>query len=166
MPKKTLKKSRGTLTGKALQQFLQVYIIMPIDITPSSLPPAEVMFARKIRFVIDKLSPNKQNSDEQTLCPKNATNPERKFFFQIFRDNKSFWEMGTIEKRVGNMIYTIKVLQFTHKRILNQIRKRLSGDADSGPPEEKEVMDVIYDTFDMSILQVAPDQRRLRGKGK
>ena len=59
--------------------------------------------------------------------------------------------MVTIEKRIGNRIYIIKGPQFTHKRLLNRIRKRLSDDVDSDPPEEKEVMDVIYDTFDMPI---------------
>ena len=120
------------------------------------------MFARKIRSVFDKLLP-KQNPDEQTLCPKNATNPERKFF-RIFRDNKSFWEMGAIKKRVGNMIYIIKGPQFTHKTHLNQIRKRLSDD--SNPRKEKDVLDVINDTFDMSITQSTSEQHRLKRKRK
>ena len=64
--------------------------------------------------------------------------------------------MGTIEKRVRNRIYIIKGPQFTHKRHLNQIRKRLSDDTNSGPPEEKKVMNVIYDTFDNSIPQAVP----------
>ena len=42
--------------------------------------------------------------------------------------------MGTIKKRVGNMIYIIKIPQFTHEKHLNQIWKRLSDDANSGPP--------------------------------
>lgn len=54
--------------------------------------------------------------------------------------------MGTIEKRIGNMVYIIKGPQFTHKRHLNQIRKRLSDDTDSSPPEG---IDVIYNTFDI-----------------
>ena len=74
--------------------------------------------------------------------------------------------MGTIEKRVGNIIYIIKGPQFTHKRHLNQIRKRLLDDADSGPPEEKEVMDVICDTFHMPIPQAALKQRCLKRKRK
>ena len=60
--------------------------------------------------------------------------------------------MGTIEKRVGNIICIFKGPQLTHKRHLNQIRKRLSDHAHSDPPEEKAVMDVIYDTFEMPIL--------------
>ena len=74
--------------------------------------------------------------------------------------------MGTIKKRVGNMINIIKGPQFTHQRHLNQNRKRLSDDADSGPPEEKEVMDVIYDTFDMPKPQAVPEQRCLKRKRK
>ena len=26
----------------------------------------------------------------------------------MFKDNKSFWEAGTIEKRIGNVIYIVK----------------------------------------------------------
>ena len=43
---------------------------------------------------------------------------------------------------------------------MNQIRKRQSDNADSGPHEEKEAVDVIYDTFDMPIPQAAPEQQR------
>ena len=65
------------------------------------------------------------------------------------------------------MNYIIKGPQFIHhKRHLNQIGKHLSDDADSGPPEEKEVMAIIYDTFDMPILQAAPEQPRLKRKRK
>ena len=47
-------------------------------------------------------------------------------------EEKSFWEMGTIEKTVENMIYIIKGPQFTHhNRLLNQIRKRFLGDSDA-----------------------------------
>ena len=59
--------------------------------------------------------------------------------------------MDRIEKRVGNRIYFIKGHQSTHKRHLNQIRKRLSYDADSDLPEKKDVIDVIHDTFDIPI---------------
>ena len=84
----------------------------------------------------------------------------------MFRDDKSFWEIGAIKKRIENMIYITKSPQFSHKRHLNQIRKRQSDDADSGPPEEKQVMDIIYDTFEVPIPQVALEQRRLKRKRK
>ena len=84
----------------------------------------------------------------------------------MFRDCKSFWEMGSIKKRIGYMIYIIKGSQFTHKGYLNQIRKFLSDKVDSGHPEEKEAKDVIYDTFDIKIPQAAPGQPRLKRKKK
>ena len=74
--------------------------------------------------------------------------------------------MDTLEKRVGNIIYIIKCSLFTCKTHLNQIRKPLSDDANSGPPEEKEVMDIIYDTFDMPIPQEAPEPRCLKKNEK
>ena len=49
------------------------------------------------------------------------------------------------------MIYIVKGPQFTHKRHLNQLRGRISNEADSGPSEET-VMDVIYDTFKFQPL--------------
>ena len=63
--------------------------------------------------------------------------------------------MGMIKKRVENIIYIIKGPQFTHKRHLNQLRKHLTDEADSGPPEET-IMDVIYDTFDIPTPIAAP----------
>ena len=159
------KKASGKPMGKALQQYFQVYRFTPNN-TPSSLTPAKVMFACKIRSVFSKQLPKQTKLAWTSTVPKKCYQPGEKVCFQIFHDNKSFWEMDTIEKRVGNMIYIIRGPQFTHKTHLNQIRKRLFDDADIGPPEEKEVMDVIYDTFDMQILQVAPEQCRLKRKRK
>ena len=53
--KRALKKAKDTPSGKALQQFLQVYRITPNENTPSQMSPAEVMFARKIQPVFNKL---------------------------------------------------------------------------------------------------------------
>ena len=63
-------------------------------------------------------------------------------------------------------VYILKGPQFTHKQHLKQNRKHQSDDADSSPPEEKEILDVIYDTFDRQIPQTAPEQRRFKRKMK
>ena len=63
--------------------------------------------------------------------------------------------MGMIGKRIWNMIYIIKGPQFAHKRHLNQLWKCLTDEADRVPPEKTD-MDVIYDTFDIPTLLVAP----------
>ena len=102
----------------------------------------------------------------------------------MFKDNKSFWEVCTIEKRVGNVIYIIKRPQFTHKHHLNQISKHSSNVPDSGPAEDM-AMDIIYDKFDiptplvilgvrcskrkrkaMDLLVVNPKWRRYYGWGE
>ena len=90
--KRTLKKARGTPTGKALQQFLQVYRIIPNDTTPS-LPLAEVKCLHvKSGLCLTSYSTNKRNLSKKTLPIW------RQSFFWMFHDNKSFWKMGTIEK--------------------------------------------------------------------
>ena len=63
------------------------------------------------------------------------------------------------------MLYIVKGPQFIHKRHLNQLRKRQSDEADSGPPEET-VMDVIYDTFDIPTPLAAPEMRCSKRKRK
>ena len=59
------------------------------------------------------------------------------------------------------MIYIIKGPKLTHKRHLNQLRKRLTDEADSGPPEET-VVDVIYNTFDIPTPLAAPEMCRFK----
>ena len=53
-------------------------------------------------------------------------------------------------------MYIVKGPQFMHKRHLNQLRRCISNEADSGPLEET-VMDVIYDTFNIPTPLVAPE---------
>ena len=100
---------------------------------------------------------NIRSIEEHASYPQNDIFPEI-VFFRIFKDNKSFWEMGRIEKRVGNIIHILKGPQFTHKRHLNQLRKRLT---DSGSPEET-VMDVIYDTFNILTSLAAQEMHRFK----
>ena len=128
--KRAQKKARGTPTGKSLKQFLQVNRITPNDKTPSSLPPAQVMFAGKIRSAFVKLRLKQTKPERTNTVPHKILTTLGEGFFRIFHDDKFFWEMGTIEKIVGNMIYVIKGSQFAHKRHLNEPRKHQLGDAD------------------------------------
>lgn len=154
--KRALKKAYGTPKEKALQQFLQVYRIMPNVNAPASLSPAEIMFARKVRSVFDKLLTKQTKQGPTSIVPRKKYSPREKVFFKMFKNNTSFWEPGTIEKRIRNMVYIIQGPRFSHKRHLNQIRKRLLDDCNSTPQEEV-VMDTIYDTFDIQIPQAAPE---------
>ena len=163
--KRALKKAKDTPTEKALQQFLQVYRITPNESAPSQMSPAEVMFARKIRPVFDKLLP-KQVKPAKTTVPKKNYMPGEKIFFQMYKNNKTFWEQGKVKNRIGRMVYIIEGPHFTHKKHLNQLRKRTSEDSSGTPPEQEEVMDLLYDTFDLEAPQTNTEQRRSSRKRK
>ena len=75
---RALKKASGTPTDNALQQFLQVYRITPNPNTPLTVSPAEMMPARKIRSIFDKLLPKQTKQRKTTLAPKKRFNPGEK----------------------------------------------------------------------------------------
>ena len=72
--KRALKKAIGTPTKKALQLFLQVYRITPNKSAPSTLSPAEIIFARRVRSVFDKLIPSKKSHAPAIILPKRKFN--------------------------------------------------------------------------------------------
>lgn len=162
--KRALKKAKDTPSEKALQQFLQVYRITPNENTPSQMSPAEVMFARKIRPVFDKLLP-KQVKHTKLTIPKKNYMPGEKIFFQMHKDNSTFWERGTIINRIGRMVYMVEGPHSTHKKHLNQIRKRTS-DEPSEIPSEEEMMNLLYEAFDLEPPQTSTEIRRSTRKRK
>ena len=76
--KRALRKARDTLTDKAIQQFLQVYRVTPNKDTPSAMAPVEVMFAKKIKSVFDKLLQN-QSKPGHTKLLENDSKLAKKF---------------------------------------------------------------------------------------
>ena len=123
-------------------------MITPNNKTPASQWLAEVLFARRIRSVYDKLLPKQTKPGRTSIVTTKRYKHGEKGFFRNFKDNKSFWEAGTIERRVGNIMSIVKGPQFGHKTYLNQLRRHISNKADSDSSEET-VMDVIYDTFNI-----------------
>ena len=99
------------------------------------------------------------------IVPTERYNPGEKVFFRIFRNNKSFWKVGTIKRRVENMIYIVKGPQFTHKRHLNQLRRCILNEVDSSPSEET-LIDVIYDAFNILTPLAALEIRHSKRKRK
>ena len=59
----------------------------------------------------------------------------------------------------------VKGPKHTHKRHLNQLRKRVIDD-EIETPNQEDVMDIIYDTFDLDSPQAAPQRRRSARKRK
>ena len=164
--KRALKKAPGTPSEKALQQFLQVYWITPNPSTPDATLPAETMFARKIRPVFEKLLPKQASLGRTTTVPIKRYNPGDKVFFKAYSNNTSFWELGKIDKRIGNTTYIILGPTATHKRHLNQIRRRRLDDPGCTPQDEEEAIETLYDTFDIEPPQAAIEQRRSGRKRK
>ena len=159
------KKARATPTERALQQFLQVYRITSNNKTPASQSPAEVMFARRVWSVHDKLLLKQTKPGRTCTVHPKQYNPRDKVFSESSKTTNLFGEIETIEIRIGNMIYIIKGPQFTHKRHLNQLRERLTDVAGSGPSEGT-VIDVIYDTFNIRTPLVAPEMHCSKRKRK
>ena len=161
--KRALKKAKDTPSDKALQQFLQVYRITPNDNTPSQMSPAEAMFARKIRPVFEKLLPRQVKQTNLTV-PKKNYEPGERIFFQVHRNNSTFWEQGTVKSRLGRMVYMIEGPNGTLKKHLNQIRKRFTDEQSETPPEEQETLELIYDTFDLEQPTQDTEVRRSNRK--
>ena len=85
----------------------------------------------------------------------------------MFQRNKFYWETGTVDKQIGSNIYIVNGPRFTHKRQLNQIRKRYSNTVENNPRLE-DPMDFVFDTFDFLIPQTAPQlkiQKKTRNNG-
>ena len=95
-----------------------------------------------------------------------SKNPGEKVYFRKYSNNQMSWELGRIMQRIGNMVYMVEGPSGTHKRHLNQLRKRYSEDSETTPPEPEEVIESFYDTFELEPPQTTPDQRRSLRKRK
>ena len=124
------------------------------------------MFGRRIRSVFDKLLPIQKKLPRNIVVPRKRYNPGEKVYFRKYSNNQMSWELGRIMQRIGNMVYMVEGPSGTHKRHLNQLRKRYSEDSETTPPEPEEVIESFYDTFELEPPQTTPDQRRSLRKRK
>ena len=83
----------------------------------------------------------------------------------MHKDNKTFWEQGTIKNRISRMVYMVEGPHATHKKYLNQIHKRTS-DESSETSSEEEMLDLLYDAFDLEPFQTSTEIRRFSRKRK
>lgn len=90
---------------------------------------------------------------------------DQKVYFRVFGNNKSHFEIGTIDRQIGNMIFMVQGPKFIHKRHVNQIRKRYESVVDRDPIED-DTMDVVFDTFDVPIPQSVPELKKHKRKRK
>ena len=69
--KQALKKSDQNKSVDDVLQFLRVYRVTPNPSTNSGLLPAELVFARKIRSVVDKLQSKENKTKKKEKKKKN-----------------------------------------------------------------------------------------------
>ena len=69
--------------------------------------PAELIFARKICSVFDRLRPTEKKMDERK---KNTNgkyyNPDKEIYFKNYKFGKAMWE-GTIDKIISKILYLV-----------------------------------------------------------
>ena len=64
--KRAIKKANGIKAeNEELQEFLSIYRITPNPNANTNMSPAELMFARKIRSIFDKLIPSKNGNEKK-----------------------------------------------------------------------------------------------------
>ena len=63
--------------------------------------PVETMFARKVQSVLDRLIP-------QQAKFKKYFYPGDKVHFKAYKNNITFWEVGTIKQRIGELVYIVQ----------------------------------------------------------
>ena len=112
------------------------------------MSPAELMFARKIKFVFNRLLPKKKRSYQNRTKQENMKyfKPGDKVFLKSYKKGKEFWQDGIITQRVGKM-YMVKSKKLIHKRHLNQFRRRFTEEISKDNEEPMEVL--LYDLFDI-----------------
>ena len=88
-------------------------------------------------------------------------NPSEKIYFKNYKFEKGTWEEGTIDKKIGKMLYWIKHPRWGIKSHLNQIKKRYTADVDQ---RKGEPMTVIYDMFDIFMPQLVKQNRSSKRK--
>ena len=94
------------------------------------------MFTRKIRTVFDKLVPRRVRFKKTVTPPKKKRYAcGEKVLFKIYKSNMTFWEVGTVKQRVGELVYIMQGPKNMHKRHLNQVRKCRVNDSNVSPPQ-------------------------------
>ena len=81
------------------------------------------MFARKIKSVFDKLIPLKVKFKKTFSPHKKHFFPGDKVIFKAYKNNMTFWEVGTIKQRIGKLVNIVQGPKNTHKHHMNQLRK-------------------------------------------
>ena len=76
------------------------------------------MSARKVKSVLNKLIPRQAKFKKTILHHKKHFYPGDKILFKAYK-NMTFWEVGTIRQKIGELVYIVQGPKNTHKRHMN-----------------------------------------------
>ena len=125
------------------------------------------MFARKVKSSFDKLIPRQAKFKNTVLPHKKYFYPGVKVLFKAYKNNMTFWEVGTIKQRIGELVYIVQGPKNIHQRHMNQLRKCRLNESDESPQNTcEEPIDAIFDHVDLDTPQVSLEVRRLGRKMK
>ena len=124
------------------------------------------MFARKVKS-FTKLIPQ-QAKFKKTVSPhKKHFYPGDKVLFKAYKNNMTFWEVGTIKEKIGELVYIVQGPKNTHRRHMKQLRKCRLNESEESPQNTcEEPIDAIFDHFDLDTPQVSQEVRRSERKRK
>ena len=113
---------------------------------------AEWIFTRKIKSVLNKILPEWKAWTSRNISINEYLNLGEKVFFKMCQKGKEFWKDGVVKKkkRIGHMTYMVQGPRWEYKHHLNQLRHR---HANLESPRQEIPMEVLYDTFDIPMLQ-------------
>ena len=79
-----------------------------------------------------------------------------KVLFKAYKNNITFWEVGTIKQRIGELIYIVQGPKNTHKHHMNQLRKCCLNESEESPQNTcEEPIYAIFNHFDLDMPQVS-----------
>lgn len=144
--KRALNKAKGEGTNKeVLTKFLHAYRSTPNRNAQNTKSPAELFLGRPIRMELDLLKPTPEHGIDRDIQQEQQFNQHHgaryrsfsqgdKVYAKVYRHNEQFWECGVIEKRIGRVIYSVRLIDTnrTSRYSANQLRHRYSENNHTG----------------------------------
>ncbi|XP_053681613.1 uncharacterized protein K02A2.6-like [Sabethes cyaneus] len=111
-------KTEGKTMEEAIDMFLLCYRSTPCRHAPGGKSPAEIMLGRAIRTSLELLRPPTPVSRPDLSMQEEQYNrkhgakarsylPQDNVWAKVYRNNKWFWEAGTVIECIGNVMYNI-----------------------------------------------------------
>ena len=133
--KRALLKSRGEGTiAERIDKFLLQYRSTPHPSLAENKTPAEILFGRRLRTTLGLLSPMNENDDDRKTTKGNKYYCAKRKPFKIgdhvytldYRTNGNRWIAGVVTKRIGHVLYEVKVDSMFWRRHINQLRPTMT----------------------------------------